>query len=79
MQLAATNGMLVLQPSAWVLASWANAGRFDAVFYTLQGVELLAGVVNWTLLTLNTRDGLRMAGRGRVGRPSKAQPRLGAE
>ncbi len=63
MQVAVANGLLVLLPSAWVLAGWASAGRFDAAFYTLQGVELLAGAVNWTLLTLNMRDGLRMAGR----------------
>ena len=72
MQVAAANGLLVLLPSAWVLAGWASAGRFDAAFYTLQGVELLAGAVNWTLLTLNMRDGLRMAGRGRVRRPQMA-------
>lgn len=59
----AANGLLVLLPSAFVLASWASAGRFDGAFYALQGVELLAGAVNITLLLLNMRDGLRLTGR----------------
>ena len=60
---AAANGLLVLLPSAYVLASWANAGRFDGGFYALQGVELVAGAVNITLLALNMRDGLLLCGR----------------
>jgi hypothetical protein len=60
---AAANGLLVLLPSAYVLASWANAGRFDAAFFSLQGLELVAGAVNVTLLVLNVRDGLRLGGR----------------
>lgn len=59
----AANGLLVLLPSAWVLAAWANAGRFDGSFYALQGVELSAGAINVTLLALNMRDGLRLSGR----------------
>jgi hypothetical protein len=62
----AANGLLVLLPSAFVLASWANAGRFDGAFYALQGLELVAGAVNITLLALNMRDGLRLAGRRRT-------------
>lgn len=58
----AANGLLILLPSAWMLASWANAGRFDSAFYTLQAVELVAGAVNVMLLTLNMRDGLRLTG-----------------
>lgn len=63
MKIVAANGLLVLLPSAFVLTSWANAGRFDGVFYALQGVELLAGAVNFTLLVLNMRDGLKLSGR----------------
>lgn len=63
MKAVAANGLLVLLPSAWMLASWANAGRFDGAFYALQGVELVAGAINITLLMLNMRDGLRLAGR----------------
>ena len=63
MKIVAANGLLVLLPSAFVLASWANAGRFDSVFYALQGVELVAGAVNFSLLMLNMRDGLKLSGR----------------
>lgn len=62
MKIVAANGLLVLLPSAFVLAGWANAGRFDAAFYGLQGVELLADAVNFMLLALNMRDGLRLSG-----------------
>lgn len=71
----AANGLLVLLPSAWVLASWANAGRFDGAFYALQGVELLAGAINITLLALNMRDGLRLAGRFATQGDVPASPR----
>jgi hypothetical protein len=63
MKVVAVNGLLVLLPSAWLLASMANAGRFDGAFYALQGLELAAGAVNITLLALNMRDGLRLGGR----------------
>ncbi|MCC6380240.1 MAG: hypothetical protein IT519_15605 [Burkholderiales bacterium] len=62
MKIVAANGLLVLLPSAYVLASWASAGRFDSAFYAVQGLELVAGAVNITLLVLNMRDGLRLAG-----------------
>jgi hypothetical protein len=63
MKLVAANGLLVLLPSAYMLAEWANAGQFDTGFYALQGVELIAGALNLTLLSLNMRDGLRLTGR----------------
>lgn len=63
MKMVAVNGLLVLLPSAYVLASWANAGRFDGLFYALQGVELLAGGANVPLMMLNMRDGLKLTGR----------------
>ena len=75
MRFVAANGLLVLLPSAWVLASWANAGRFDGVFYALQGVELVAGAANMTLLVLNMRDGLRLAGRLSPKRPERTAQR----
>ena len=65
MQVIAANGLLVLIPSALFLASKANAGEFDSTFYIVQMIELLAGAVNITLLTLNMRDGLKMTGRFR--------------
>lgn len=63
MRVIAANGLLVLLPSAFALASMANAGRFDGMFYGVQVVELLAGAVNVVLLALNLRDGLRLSGR----------------
>lgn len=69
MKIVAANGLLVLLPSALMLASWANAGRFDSAFCVLQGVELLAGAVNFSLLALNMRDGLKLSGRLASKRP----------
>lgn len=63
MPFIAANGVLVLIPSALLLAMWARAGRFDTGFYLLQALELIAGAANIMLLTLNMRDGLRMTGR----------------
>ncbi len=63
MRLLAANGILILLPSAFALASMADAGRFDALFYGVQVLELAAGAVNVALLALNMRDGLRLAGR----------------
>ena len=59
----AANGLLVLIPSAIFLNRWASAGAFDTMFYLVQGVELLAGSVNLTLMGMNIRDGLKMSGR----------------
>ena len=62
MKIIAANGCLVLLPSAVTLASMANQGRFDAIFHTVQAVELVAGALNLVLLALNMRDGLRLSG-----------------
>lgn len=70
MPFIAANGLLVLVPCAIFLNRWASVGAFDATFYTVQTIELLAGATNVTLLALNARDGLRLAGRLRV--PSTA-------
>jgi hypothetical protein len=74
MKIVAANGLLVLLPSAYVLASWASTGRFDSAFYALQALELLAGAVNITLLVLNLRDGLRLAGRLRMKHSPELNP-----
>lgn len=63
MRFVAANGILILLPSAFALASMANAGRFDALFYAVQALELVAGAVNVALIALNVRDGLRLGGR----------------
>jgi Na+-driven multidrug efflux pump len=63
MQIAAVNGLIVLLPCAYTLAAMANAGRFDGMFYAIQGLELAAGGLNVVLLARNMRDGLRLSGR----------------
>ena len=60
MPLIAGNGIVILIPSALYLSSKAQAGCFDAAFYMVQTVELIAGAVNITLLSLNMRDGLKL-------------------
>lgn len=75
MPLIAANGLLVLVPCAIVLNRWAVAGSFDTAFYVVQAIELVAGATNLALMGLNARDGLRMAGRLRIGPavPEKAR------
>jgi hypothetical protein len=63
MPLIAANGIVVLIPAALFLASKARAAEFDTGFYLVQAIELAAGAVNVTLLTLNMRDGIKMKGR----------------
>ncbi len=70
MRFIAANGLLVLVPCALILNRWASAGMFDATFYVVQAIELIAGATNLTLLGLNARDGLRLAGRLRVAAPT---------
>ncbi|QQN74334.1 hypothetical protein [Croceicoccus sp. YJ47] len=61
MPIIAGNGILVLIPSALYLSFKAQAASFDASFYIVQTIELIAGAVNIALLSLNMRDGLRLA------------------
>jgi hypothetical protein len=63
MPLIAANGILILIPAALFLASKASAAEFDAAFYAVQALELIAGAANIALLGLNMRDGLKMKGR----------------
>lgn len=63
MPLIAANGLIVLLPSAFFLASKSAAGAFDSWFYAVQGLELIAGAANLAMMGLNIRDGLTMTGR----------------
>lgn len=63
MPIIALNGLLILLPMAFILEAKASAGSFDTMFYVLQGVELIAGATNLTLMGLNMRDGLKLTGR----------------
>jgi len=58
----AANGIAVLVPSALFLASKASAAEFDAGFYAVQALELVAGATNIILLGSNMRDGRKMRG-----------------
>lgn len=63
MPIIALNGLFILLPAAWFLAGKAASGQFDATFYLVQSVELLAGLLNLSLMGMNIRDGLRMTGK----------------
>lgn len=62
MPFIAANGILILVPAALFLAFKASHAELDGVFYAVQGLELIAGAANITLLGLNMRDGLKMKG-----------------
>ncbi len=63
MKIIAANGMIILLPSAVFLAMRSGAGVFDLWFYVVQGLELIAGAANITLIGLNIRDGLALGRR----------------
>ena len=71
MPIIGANGVLILLPAAIFLNQWASLGTFDTKFYIVQGLELIAGAVNLTLMGMNIRDGLKMAGKFRPRRPLK--------
>ncbi|MBI5890881.1 MAG: hypothetical protein HZB47_09415 [Nitrosomonadales bacterium] len=63
MAVIGANGLLVMIPAAIFLNGKAVAGEFDALFYSVQAVELIVGTVQLTLMGMNFRDGLRLAGK----------------
>lgn len=56
MPIIAFNGIIILIPCAIYLNVLASSGIFDTIFYGVQGLELLAGAINITLMFLNIRD-----------------------
>ena len=66
MPIIAANGLLILVPMAFLLEARAMAGQFDTMFYLMQGVELIAGALNLSLMGMNMRDGIRVAGKGKT-------------
>jgi hypothetical protein len=76
MPIIAANGLVVLIPSALYLAAKADASDFDAGFYLVQALELIAGAINLALLGLNIRDGLRLSGKRQPRRLSGAAQTL---
>lgn len=65
MPVIAGAGLLLLLPAAVFLNFKASHGEFDVGFYLVQGIELLAGALNLTLLGRNMRDGLKMTAKRR--------------
>lgn len=63
MRILSINGIMVMVPAAVFLYWKADAGEFDMAFFSVQIVELVVGGIQLTLLTMNFRDGLRLAGR----------------
>ena len=51
----ALNGALVLLPCALVLNYLAQNSQFGTLFYSIQAVELVAGAINSTMITLHLR------------------------
>ena len=78
MMIIGPNGLLVLIPCAFYLANLAAKGQFTATFYAVQAIELLAGLVNLTLMGRNIRDGLRLTGRIAPAIVSGSVPAVGA-
>ena len=74
MKIIAANGILILVPSAVFLAGRAGAGEFDWAFAMVQAIELIAGAVNITLLSLNMRDGFAL--RKKPARPRRERTLL---
>ncbi|NMM36742.1 MAG: hypothetical protein HHJ09_04395 [Glaciimonas sp.] len=63
MAIIGTNGLLVMIPVAIYLNGKAATGEFDAFFYAVQVVELSVGGMQFTLMSMNFRDGLKLAGK----------------
>ena len=66
MPVIALNGLLVLVPCAFVLRHLAIDGALGTTFYAVQALELCAGALNITLISLNFRDGLRLRRKGQA-------------
>jgi hypothetical protein len=73
MPFIAANGLLILMPAAFYLATLASRGEFGVIFYSVQAIELIAGAVNLTLMSLNIRDGFSLTANERARRQATAQ------
>ena len=62
MPFVGANGILILFPSAIYLDHLAASGSFDMPFYLVQGLELIAGSINLTLMSINIRNGSKLSG-----------------
>jgi hypothetical protein len=66
MAIIGANGLLVMIPAALFLNGKAAASEFDATFYAVQVVELIVGVVQLILMSMNFRDGLKLSSKRRL-------------
>ena len=60
MKRIAVNGVLVLIPSAVILWKLSAGGDFGTLFMAVQGIEIVAGILNLYWMSLNMRDGMRI-------------------
>jgi hypothetical protein len=63
LRIMGANAALVLVPCALALFWLSRDGSLGTTFYALQAIELVAGALNVTLLLVNVRAGLKLAGR----------------
>ena len=61
MKIIMFNGIVILIPSAVYLFHSVSLGDLGTLFYTVQALELTAGLINLILLSMNIRDGLRLS------------------
>ncbi|WP_217627915.1 hypothetical protein [Bacillus solimangrovi] len=57
------NGIFILIPAAILLDMWASTGQFDTMFWIIQLIEIIFGVVNLILLSMSIRGGLVLTGK----------------
>nr|WP_269809324.1 hypothetical protein [Enterovibrio nigricans] len=72
MKVASMTGFFVMLPSAVYLYFKSSGGEFDAFFWSVQTLELVGGVVNFTMISLNIRDGLSLRKNKKVRREQPA-------
>ncbi|MGB1091096.1 MAG: hypothetical protein ACPGYX_03145 [Oceanobacter sp.] len=70
MKLIAANGLLILVPAAVFLNWKASHGELDISFWSVQVLELVAGLLNLSLMVMNARDGIAMKSRRCASRSS---------
>ena len=61
MSIIGINGILILVPSAIYLNILASSADFGTAFFLVQGLELIAGIVNLVLMAMNFKDGLSIS------------------
>ena len=63
MPFIALNGIFILMPCALFLNIRAGAGNLDALFFTVQALEIIAGGTNIVLMAKNFGEGLKLSGK----------------